>query len=168
MSSCTRDRRSAAATVAIGLIIVRVRRCVLAMVCGAVLSSCDVPFFLRPPATPAPFCAPFEQASSAKLDFTIAPPATLAVSAAEAENGARAIMGVPDSVTTCSVRLARYDNLSAHLDAVWVVVFDGLTWPALGGPFSSDPPSPRVLRRAIVLMTTEAPTKAVLTIASGP
>jgi len=138
------------------------------MLCGAALSSCGIPLFLPPPATPAPFCAPFEQLGSAELDYMIAPSATLAVSAAEAEGAARAAMGLPDSVTTCSVRLARYDNLSAHLDAVWVVQLDSLTWPALGGPFGSDPPSPRVLRRAIVIMTTDAPTKPVLTIASGP
>lgn len=154
--------------VAIGLIIVSMRRGVLTILCAAALSSCGLPFFLPPGATPAPFCAPFEELGSVQLDFTISPPATVAVSAAEAESAARVAMGLSDSVTTCSVRIARYDNVSTHLAAVWVVQLDGLTWPALGGPLSSDPPSPRVLRRAIVLMTTDAPTKPVLTIAAGP
>jgi len=144
------------------------RRCVLIILYAAALSACGLPFFPPTAATPAPFCAPFGELGSVQLDYTITPPATLDVTAAEAEGAARVAMGLSGSVTTCSVRLARYDNLSVHLATVWVVQFDGLTWPALGGPFSSDPPSPRVLRRAIVLMTTDAPTKPVLTVASGP
>jgi len=110
-----------------------------------------------------------EPLGSVQLDYTITPPATLAVSAADAEREARARMGAAAWVTTCSVRLARYDNLSEHLAAVWVVQLDGLSMEALGGDlFASPPRSPHILRRAIVLITTDAPAKPVLSIATGP
>jgi hypothetical protein len=143
----------------------------LALICAAVLCSCEFALFPPPPATPAPFCAQFtgRDLGSLELDYAIAPPATLAVSAADAERAARDAMGLSVAVTTCSVRLARYDNLSKHVAAVWVVHLDGLSWPALGGAiFASPQPSPRILRRAIVVVTTEAPAKLILSIASGP
>ena len=156
--------------VAIGLIIFSMPRRVLAAICAVVLCSCGYGLFEPPSATPAPFCAPFaEPLGSVQLDYTITPPATLAVSAADAEREARARMGAADGVSTCSVRLARYDNLSEHLAAVWVVQLDGLSMEALGGDLLASPPrSPHILRRAIVLITTDAPAKPVLSIATGP
>jgi len=155
--------------VAIGLIIVLMRRCVLTILYAAALSSCGLPFFAPTAATPAPFCAPFEELGSVRLDYTVTPPATIGVSAAEAEGTARQGMGIANAATTCSVRLARYDNLSQHLATVWVVHLDGLAIESLGGDlFSSAPPSPALLRRAIILVTTDAPGTQVFALFSGP
>jgi hypothetical protein len=95
-----------------------------------------------------------------QLDYGVAVPTTLSVSSTEAEHTARATAGVPDSATTCSVRLARYDNLSVHVPTVWVVHIDGLAMPAIGGmrPGSGPQPSPPVIRRMLVIVSTDAPT----------
>jgi hypothetical protein len=71
-------------------------------------------------------------------------------------------MAIPDSATTCSIHLARYDNLSVHVPTVWVVHLDGLAMPGHGGPIHDTgfgpPPSPPVMRRMLVIVSTDAPT----------
>jgi hypothetical protein len=83
------------------------------------------------------------------------------VSWTEAERAARTSMGIPDSATTCSVRLARYDNLSVHVPTVWVVHLDGLAIDGIGGGIYTGfgpRPSPPVIRRMLVIVSTDAPT----------
>lgn len=78
-------------------------------------------------------------------------------------------MGIPGSVTTCSIHFARYDNLSVHVPIVWVVHFDGLAVPGLGGSVDTGfapPRSPPVIRRMLVIVSTDAPT-LLLSIATG-
>jgi hypothetical protein len=136
------------------------RRTVLAAVLGALACSCGVDLFPQALATPAPLCA-WPDAAGRVVDFNIAPPSAPLVSATDAECAARAAMAIPDTATTCSVRLARYDNQSVHVPAVWVVHLDGLAIPGLGGALSSGPGpqrSPPTIRRALVIVSTDTPT----------
>jgi hypothetical protein len=155
--------------VAIGLIIVSMRGIVLSAVLGVVLCSCGHGLFKPARATPPPLCAPFGALGSVQLDFNVVPATSPPVTSAEAERAARAMMAIPETATTCSVRLARYDNLSVHVPTVWVVQLDGLEMSALGGSFVVErgpQPSPPVLRRALVIVSTETPT-LLLSIAMG-
>jgi len=120
-------------------------------------------------ARPAAFCGPMDAAAlgSVQLDYG-GVSGTPSVSAAEAEAAARTIAGLTDSVTTCSVRLAHYRNLSVDVERVWVVHVDGLTWTALGGGFRAPgaaPASPQTLRRALFIVTGDAPAKVLLSVA---
>ena len=104
-----------------------------------------------------------------RLDYAITTPPTLAVSAADAEREVRSRFVIDDTVTICSIRLARYDNVSQHVAAVWVVHVDGLAIPSLGGDlFSSPQPSPPFLRRGLIVITTDAPATHVFALFSGP
>ena len=144
---------------------------VMAGVLTLTLSSCSVLGSLRTAATPAPFCAPLgaEALGSVQLDYSVAPPATPALTVDEAERAARVAMGAGTEITTCSVRLAGYDNLAEHRPYVWVVHLDGFTMSALGGGIHDPiPASPPVLRRALVLVTADAPAKPVISIFAGP
>ena len=141
-------------------------RGVFAVTCMALLSACSL---LVSPPPAAPFCGPLEQGlGSVHLDYAVQPLTPPAVSSAAAEAVARSFTG-GDSGTTCSVRLATYDNLADHRSLIWVVHLDGLAMPALGGSlFGPQPrPSPPVLRRALVSVSTDAPPTAILTIAVG-
>ena len=134
------------------------------------LAGCDA--LLRPmAATPAPLCAPIEaQLGSMQLDYG-AVTGTPVISQSDAEMAARRVGGIPDAVTTCFVRLARYNNLGVERDRVWVVMFDGLSWTALGGPFveSARPrPSPATLRRALFIVSADEPGKVIESVAVGP
>src|SRR5205823_11904213 len=79
------------------------------MVLAAVLltASCSLESLIpRPTPTEAPFCAPLDDVlGSVQLDYSVAPPTQLDVSAADAERVGRSMMG--DQGTTCSVRLAK-------------------------------------------------------------
>jgi hypothetical protein len=133
-----------------------------------IMSACGL--FPRAIPTEPPFCAPLvDSLGSAQLDYDVRPLTPPAVSAAAAEAVARAVFG-KDAGTTCSVRLAKYDNLSDHRALVWVVHIDGLALPGVGGalPIDGRPqPSPPVLRRALALITVDEPPTPILTIASG-
>jgi hypothetical protein len=137
-----------------------VARCAVIAVAVAVLTACSTleSFIPRPPPTEAPFCAPFgDELGSMHLDYAVAPANQPDVSAAEAERVGRSMMG--DQGVTCSVKLAKYDNLADHRPLVWVVHLDGLAIEALGGSLVTNgtQPPPRFLRRALVLVSTEAP-----------
>ena len=141
-------------------------RGVFAVACTALLSACSM--FVSPPPA-APLCGSLEQElGSVHLDYAVQPSTPPAVSSAAAEVVARSFTG-GDTGTTCSVRLAKYDNLADHRSLVWVVHLDGLAIPATGGSlFGPQPrPSPPVLRRALVFVSTDAPPTAILTIAFG-
>jgi hypothetical protein len=119
--------------------------------------------------TEPPFCASFGDLGSVQLDYDVRPLATPAVSAAAAEAVARNMFG-QDAGTTCSVRLAKYDNISDHRALVWVVHLDGLALPGAGGalPFDGRTPAPPpVLRRALTLVTVDQPPTTILSIAFG-
>ncbi len=141
--------------------------------CSLLPASCGlVPISLPvSPRTPTPLCSPFgDELGSIKLDFSVSDTGH-GVSNDEAERLARRSLGIHASATTCSVRLAKYDNLSQHSDAVWVVHFDGLTWIGQGGPLplNGEPPaSPPTLRRALVLVTADAPATLLLSLATSP
>lgn len=126
---------------------------------------------MQPAATLAPFCAAMDAPlGSIQLDYD-KPAGSPSVSEGEAEAIARTTAGIPDTVTTCSVRLARYRNVSVEVDRVWVVHFDGLSWPALSGPLPLDgrpPAPPRTLRRALFIVSADAPAKMLVSVASGP
>lgn len=59
-----------------------------------------------------------------------------------------------DKGVTCSVRLAKYDNLADHRPLVWVVHLDGLAIEALAGVVVTNGTRrpPRFLRRALVVV----------------
>jgi hypothetical protein len=135
---------------------------------GALLSACA--FLPRVTPSEPPFCAPLvDSLGSVQLDYEVRPVAPPAVSAGVAEAAAREVFGM-EAGTTCSVRLAKYDNLADHRALVWVVHLDGLALPGVGGALSFDgrpQPSPPVLRRALTLITVDEPATPILTIASG-
>jgi hypothetical protein len=123
----------------------------------------------RPQPTPAAFCAPLDDhLGSVQLDYSVAPQAEPAVSAAEAERVGRSMMG-RDQGVLCSLKLAKYDNLADHRPLVWVVHLDGLAIPGLGGPFvfNGKQPPPHYINRALVLVSTEAPPTPLIGIATG-
>jgi hypothetical protein len=132
-----------------------------------IVSACGL--FPRAIPTEPPFCAPLaDSLGSVQLDYEVRPLTLPAVSAAAAEAAARAVFG--NAGTTCSVRLAKYDNLSDHRALVWVVHLDGLALPGAGGALAIDgrpQPSPPVLRRALTIITVDEPPTPILTIASG-
>jgi hypothetical protein len=101
------------------------------------------------------------------LDYAVAPANPPDVSAADAERVGRSMMG--DQGVTCSVKLAKYDNLGDHRPLVWVVHLDGLAITAAGGALaiSGTQPPPPVLRRALALVSTEAPPTPLTSYASG-
>jgi hypothetical protein len=145
------------------------RRILLAAVLGTLACSCGFDLFGPARATPPPFCAAVGALGSVHLDYGVAQPTALQVTAIEAERAARTSMGIPDSATTCSVRLARYDNLSVHVPTVWVVHLDGLAIDGIGGGIftgSGPRPSPPVIRRMLVIVSTDAPT-LLLSIGTG-
>jgi hypothetical protein len=101
------------------------------------------------------------------LDYAVIPANQPEVSAADAERVGRSMMG--DQGVTCSVRLAKYDNLAEHRPLVWVVHLDGLAMPGAGGAvaiYGTQPPPP-ILRRALALVSTEAPPTPLTSYATG-
>jgi hypothetical protein len=145
------------------------RRILLAAVLGTLACSCGFDLFGPARATPPPFCAPVGALGSVQLDYGVAQPTALLVTSVEAERAARTSMGIPDSATTCSVRLARYDDLSVHVPTVWVVHLDGLAMTGVGGPIDrgyGPPASPPMIRRMLVIVSTDTPT-LLLSIAMG-
>jgi len=141
------------------------------MVLAAALltASCSLESLIpRPTPTEAPFCAPLDDAlGSVHLDYSVAPPTQPDVWAADAERVGRSMMG--DQGTTCSVRLAKYDNLADHRPLVWVVHLDGLAIEGLGGAmvFNGTPPPPHTLRRALAIVSTDAPPRPLFSVATG-
>jgi len=117
--------------------------------------------------TEPPFCAPFDELGSIHLDYAVTPTNQPDVSAAEAERVGRSTMA--DQGVTCSVRLAKYDNLSEHRALVWVVHLDGLAITGAGGALAihGTQPPPPILRRALVLVSTEAPATPLSSLATG-
>jgi len=101
------------------------------------------------------------------LNYAVTPATQPDVSAADAERVGRSMMS--DKGVTCSVKLAKYDNLPDHRPLVWVVHLDGLAIEAFGGGFviNGTQPPPRSLRRALVLVSTEAPPTALTSLAAG-
>jgi hypothetical protein len=100
------------------------------------------------------------------LDYSVAPASQPDVSAAVAERVGRSTMG--DQGVTCSVRLAKYDNLAEHRALVWVVHLDGLAITGAGGALAihGTQPPPPILRRALVLVSTEAPATPLSSLAT--
>jgi len=122
----------------------------------------------RPPPTEAPFCAPLDDIfGSMRLDYSVVPSTEPDVKAADAERVGRSTMG--DQGVTCSVRLAKYDNLADHRPLVWVVHLDGLSITGAGGAlvFNGTQPPPPILRRAVVLVSVEAPPMPLMSLATG-
>src|SRR3989449_5269245 len=117
-----------------------VARRMLAPAVAILTSSCSLESFVpRPVPTEAPFCAPLVELESMHLDYAVT--ATQPdVSAADAEHVGRSMMG--SQGVTCSVKLARYDNLADHRPLVWVVHLDGLAIEALAGGFVINGPQP--------------------------
>ena len=145
------------------------RRTLVALAMAMLTASCALESFIpRPVATEPPFCAPFgDELSSLHLDYAVTPANPPEVTAADAERVGRSMMG--DQGVTCSVKLAKYDNLAEHRALVWVVHLDGLAIEALAGALviNGTQPPPRFLRRALVLVSTEAPPTAVTSLATG-
>ena len=139
----------------------------LAAAVAILMSSCSLESFVpRPVPTEAPSCAPLVELGSMHLDYAVT--ATQPdVLAADAERVGRSMMG--NQGVTCSVKLARYDNLADHRPLVWVVHLDGLAIEALAGGFviNGTQPPPRFLRRALVLVSTEAPPTPLTSLAAG-
>jgi hypothetical protein len=148
-----------------------VARRIPVLVAAAVLAaSCGLQSFIpRPAPTEPPFCAPLDDTlGSVQLDYGVAPPTQPAVSAADAERVGRSMMG-GDQGVLCSVKLAKYDNLADHRPLVWVVHLDGLAIQGLGGSFvfnGTQPPA-HYIRRALVLVSTDAPPNPLMSIATG-
>ncbi len=137
------------------------------LLAGAALIGCD--FLPRAIPTEPPFCAPIVGLGSIQLDYNAQPLALPSVSAATAEAAARPAFG-GDAGTTCSVRLAKYDNISDHRSQVWVVHLDGLAIPGVGGPLALNgqtQPPPPVLRRALVLVSADGAPTVIVVIAFG-
>jgi hypothetical protein len=140
----------------------------VALAVAIVTASCSLQSFITHPVpTEAPFCAPLGELSSMRLDYAVTPANRPEVSAADAERVGRSMMG--DQGVTCSVRLAKYDDIADHRPLVWVVHLDGLAIEALAGALviNGTQPPPRFLRRALVLVSTEAPPTAVTSLATG-
>jgi hypothetical protein len=136
------------------------RRILLTAVLGTLACSCGFDVFAARP-TPPPFCSPVGALGSVQLDYGVAQGASPVMSSTDAERAARAAMAIPDSAKTCSVRLARYDDLSVHVATVWVVHLDGLAMDGIGGGIHTGfgpRPSPPVIRRMLVIVSTDAPT----------
>jgi hypothetical protein len=74
-----------------------------------------------------------------------------------------------DQGVLCSVKLAKYDNLADHRPLVWVVHLDGLAIQGLGGSltFNGTPPPPHYIRRALAIVSTDAPPRPLFSIATG-
>ena len=145
------------------------RRTLVALALAMLMASCSLDSLIpRPLPTEAAFCAPFgDELGSMHLDYAVAPAIQPEVLAADAERVGRSMMG--NQGVTCSVKLAKYDNLADHRPLVWVVHLDGLAIEALGGPLvinGTQPPS-RFLRRAVVLVSTEAPATPLTSLATG-
>jgi hypothetical protein len=145
------------------------RQSLTAFAVAILTASCSLESFIpRPVATEAPFCAPFgAELGSMHLDYAVTPAKQPDVLAADAERVGRSMMG--DQGVTCSVKLATYDNLADHRPLVWVVHLDGLAIPGAGGAlavYGTQPPPP-VLRRALVLVSTEAPPTPLSSFATG-
>ena len=145
------------------------RQSLIAVAVAIFTASCSLESFIpRPVATEAAFCAPFgDELGSMRLDYGVTPANQPDVSAADAERLGRSMMG--DQGVTCSVKLAKYDNLADHRPLVWVVHLDGLAIEALGGALVTNgtQPPPRFLRRALVLVSTEAPPTPLTSLATG-
>src|SRR5438067_11616557 len=125
-------------------------RTLVALLMATLTASCSLEFFIPHPA-PAepPFCAPFPDELGVHLDYAVTPANQPEVSAADAERVGRSMMG--DQGATCSVRLAKYDNLAEHRSLVWVVHLDGLAIPGAGGALASygTHAPPPILRRLL-------------------
>jgi hypothetical protein len=146
------------------------RRTLLLLAAAMLAVSCGLESLIpRPAPTDPPFCAPLDDAlGSVQLDYAVAPPTQPAVSAADAERVGRSMMGGAQGVL-CSVKLAKYDNLADHRPLVWVVHLDGLAIQGLGGSlvFNGTQPPPHYIRRALVLVSTDAPPTPLSSIATG-
>ena len=145
------------------------RRTLVALAMAMLTASCSLESFIpRPVPTDPPFCAPFpDDLGSMHLDYAVTPANQPEVLAADAERVGRSMMG--DQGVTCSVRLAKYDNLAEHRPLVWVVHLDGLAIPGAGGAlaiYGTQPPPP-ILRRALALVSTEAPATPLSSLATG-
>jgi hypothetical protein len=142
-------------------------RTLVALAMAMLTASCSLESFVpRPVPTEAPFCAPFgSELGSMHLDYAVTPVNQPDVSAADAERVGRSAMG--DQGVTCSVKLAKYDNLADHRPLVWVVHLDGLAIETLGGALANGTqPPPRYLRRALVIVPTDAPPTALTSYAT--
>src|SRR5256714_13930587 len=128
------------------------RRTLVAIAMAMLPASCSLESLIPSPVpTEPPFCAPFpDELGSMHLEYVVTPANQPEVSAADAERVGRSMMG--DQGVTCSVRLARYDNLAQHRSLVWVVHLDGLAIPGASGAlaiYGTQPPP--ILRRALAL-----------------
>ena len=145
------------------------RPAVILLVAAVLTTSCSFESLIPGPApTDAPLCAPLDDVlGSIKLDYNVAPPTPPDASAADAERVGRSMMG--NQGTTCSVRLAKYDNLADHRPLVWVVHLDGLAIEGVGGSvaFNGTQPPPQILRRALTIVSTDVPPKPLLSVATG-
>jgi hypothetical protein len=144
-------------------------RTLVAVAVAIFTAGCSLESFItRPVPTEAPFCAPLPELSSMHLDYSVTQGTAPEVSAADAERVGRSTMG--GQGVACSVKLAKYDNLSEHRALVWVVHLDGLAIEALAGAFviNGTQPPPRFLRRALVVVSTEAPPTTLTSLATGP
>ena len=145
-----------------------VRQTLSAVAVAILAASCSLESLIpRPVPTEAPFCAPFgDELGSMHLDYAVTPVSKPDVSAADAERVGRSMMA--DQGVTCSVKLAKYDNLADHRPLVWVVHLDDLAIETLGGALVTNGtrPPPRFLRRALVLVSTEAPPTPVTSLAT--
>jgi hypothetical protein len=144
------------------------RQILIAVAVVILTASCSLDSFIpRPVPTDAPFCAPFgDELGSMHLDYAVTPANQPEVSATDAERVGRSMMG--DQGVTCSVKLAKYDNLAEHRALVWVVHLDGLTIETLGGPLANGTQPPRrFLRRALALVSTDAPPTPLTSYATG-
>jgi len=140
----------------------------VALAVAILAASCSLQSFIpRPVPTEAPFCASLGELSSMHLDYAVTPASQPEVSATDAERVGRSMMG--DQGVTCSVKLAKYDDLADHRPLVWVVHLDGLAIEALAGALviNGTQPPPRFLRRALVLVSTEAPPTTLTSLATS-
>lgn len=133
---------------------------------GLALASCSL--LAAPTGTEPPPCAPLTALGSIQLDYEVRPGIAPTVTAAVAEAAARRMTGGQGA--TCSVRLAKYDNLADHRPLVWVVHLDGLALPEVGGPlppYGRPAPSPPTIRRALVLVTVDEPATPLTMLGEG-
>jgi len=149
-----------------------IRGALIAFAAVTLAAGCTLQSFIpRPAPAPAPFCAPLDgdALGSVQLDYSVVAAEPLAVRPADAEKVGRSMMG-GDQGVLCSIRLAKYDNLADHRSLVWVVHLDGLAIQGVGGPLvvNGTQPPPHYLRRALVLVSTDAPPTPLMGIATGP
>jgi hypothetical protein len=146
------------------------RRSLVLVAAAMLAASCGLESFIpRPKPTEPPFCAPLDEAlGSVQLDYSVTPPTQPDVSEADAERVGRSMMG-GDQGVLCSVKLAKYDNLADHRPLVWVVHLDGLAIQGLGGSltFNGTAPPPHYIRRALAIVSTDAPPRPLFSIATG-